>query len=124
MEDPGLVCNLDGGCGLGRDLGGSSRKKPSLRLQDLPQRPAGDQLHHHVVGVAVLSPVIDGDDVGMTEVCRGLRLSPEPGYERVVGGEVGVEDLDRHPAVEHGVLGLVHIGHATTRQVRDKAIPV
>ena len=43
---------------------------------------------------------------------RGHRLAPEPGDELLVGGEVRVEELHRHPAGEDLVDGLPHRGHA------------
>ena len=41
--------------------------------------------------------------------------------ELVVGGEVGVEDLDRDPAGEHLVDGLPHLGHAAAGDAAARA---
>ena len=100
---------------LGEDL--------ATLAQDVAQRPAGDELHDDVglgdagpVGGGLLAGVVDGDDRGVVERRRGLRLAAEPGLERRVAGEVGAQPLDRDDAAEPRVVALAHLGHAAAAE--------
>ena len=85
---------------------------PTHLAHELRQAPPVDELH----GVEMDPPVAAGrehrHDVGMVELGRGLGLDQEPlplpGIDR--GGEG--EYLERDPAAEGDLLGLVHHAHA------------
>ncbi len=62
--------------------------------------------------VAALGHVIDRHDVGVGQHGDGLGLVVEPAAELLVLGQVALEDLDGHQAVQAVTLGLVHHGHA------------
>ena len=89
---------------LDADLGDPAGQQGALGAEDVAQVPALDQLHDHEVGAVVLAPVVDGDDVGVGEVGGGLGLAAEALDERLAGGELAVEDLDRDLAAEAPVL--------------------
>ena len=52
----------------------------------------------------------------MGEAGRGHRFVPEAGHQRLVAGQVGMENLDRHQAVEYLVARLPYLGHPALRQ--------
>jgi hypothetical protein len=124
VEHAGMVG--DGECGgrLGGDLGSSACQQRAFGAADVAQGPPLDELHHHVVGLAVLAPVEDRHDVGVAEVGGGLGLAAEPGDEGVVLGELRVEDLDRHLPPEEGVFGGEHVGHAAAGDVAGDPVAV
>ena len=61
----------------------------------------------------LLAGVVHGDDRGVVEAGRRLGLSPEPGLEHRVAGEVGAQQLDGDHPTEPGVPAEVDLGHAT-----------
>jgi hypothetical protein len=64
---------------------------------------------HRDEGVPVLfTDVVDCADVGMVQRRRGLRLSLEPGERLWVSRHFLRQELQRHEAVQAGVLGFVH----------------
>ena len=94
---------------------GSSRRSS---LQQVAQRPAVDELHHDVghrqAAHHVLAGVVDGDDRRVVQRGRGLGLTPEPGLEGLVAGQVVTKRLNPDDAVETDVAGPEHLGHAAT----------
>ena len=83
--------------------------------QDRRERSAVDVLHHDEVGAVVLTPVEDGDDVGMREVGRRLGLPTEALHEGAVDRELGEQDLEGDGPIELQVDGAVDLGHPATR---------
>jgi len=55
---------------------------------------------------------------------RVLRLTPEPGLEGRVAGQVGAQHLDGHIAAEPQVTTPVHLGHATESERIADLVPV
>ena len=88
-----------------------------------PQGGAADQLHDDGLDALVPERVVDGHDRRVGEAGRGDGLGSEPAHERAVGGEVGVEDLDRDPSGQDLVGGLPHLGHAAGRDAAGEPIP-
>ena len=75
--------------------------------------PEGDPLHvrHHVVEEPVgLTGVEEGEDVRVLQPRGHLDLAEEA-FAAERGGEVGTEDLHRHPAAMLDILGQVDGGH-------------
>ena len=85
-----------------------------LGAEHLGEAAPVDVLHDDVVGAGRLAPVVDAHDVGVVEVRRGLRLTPEPLDERRVLRELGEEHLQRDRTVEQLVTGQEDVGHAST----------
>src|SRR5438552_6551430 len=57
------------------DVGGS---KALVGVEGLLELPALDVLHGDIPDARILPEIVDGNDVGMAEPARGLRLAPEP----------------------------------------------
>ena len=83
---------------------------------------AVDQLHHDVGDAVVVAGVVGRHDVRVDEPRRGDRLVAEPGAGRVVGGEVGAQDLHRDPARQHRVVGDPHRGHPAPGERLDELV--
>src|SRR5581483_7601646 len=83
-----------------------------VRLQKILDRRAFDELHGEVILTAVLAAIDDLDDVRVVEADHGLGLALEARDEVAVAGEVDGQRLDRHPAVERGLVALVNDAHA------------
>src|SRR5206468_4852167 len=81
-----------------------------------------DELEHQVGEVVLVAEVEDLQDVRMLETGDRPRLLLEAlAVERVVGEEVG-EDLDRHVAVESGVVGAVDGRHAAAADALEQTV--
>jgi hypothetical protein len=99
---------------LARDLDGPIGVEPAVGADELGQAVALHVLHDDEVGAVGLAPVVGPDDVGVAQAPRRLGLAAEPLDEAGVGGQGREQDLDRHRAVEHLVMGEVHLGHAAS----------
>ena len=64
-----------------------------------------DVLHHQILGLAILSDVMERADVRMIQSRDRTRLTVE------TVGELGLEDLDRDGAVQSCVAGAVDVAH-------------
>ena len=109
---PLRVGDAERGGDLVGDLGRLHRVDVPVGPQDVGQRAALHVLHRHEVGVGVLAPVVDGDDVGVGQVGRRLGLAAEPLDEVRVGGELGEQHLDGDQTVEQQVARQEDVGHA------------
>ncbi len=122
--DTGLVGHRERTGGIGCYLCGAAGEQRPLGAPDVTQRPTRNELHHHVVGVPVLTEVVDAHDVGVGEVGGGLGFPLEPGDERIVRGELGMQDLDRDGSAQAEILGLEHVGHPPSGEMtRDAVTP-
>ena len=86
------------------------------------QRAAADELHREEDVALVGALVVDGDDVGVGQPGRRVRLADEPGDELLVVGQARVHHLERDRAVETVVVGLVDRGHPAPRQPGADAV--
>ncbi|MPM63510.1 hypothetical protein SDC9_110390 [bioreactor metagenome] len=104
------------------DLQGPLGGERLTGVHHLAERTTLDQLHHDVGHdlardrVTFLVGVVDGDDVGVVEPGRGVRLAAEPRLEGRVGGQVDAQPLDRHVALQAQVAGPVDLCHAASAQ--------
>ena len=80
--------------------------------QSLLEGSPGDVLHDDVGGTISLAIVVDGKDVGMAQCGDGLGLAAEALQELRFVRLAGVQDLDRHPALELWLVGTVYHGHS------------
>ncbi len=97
--------------GLGHDVDGLGGVQRPVFVQVGAQVPAPDEFHHDGLARVVRAGVEDGHHVGVAQSGHGHRLGPETGHEGGVPGQVGVQHLHGHLALEHGVGGLPHRGH-------------
>ena len=109
---PLAVGEAERGGDLVGDLGGLHGVDVAVGAQDVGERAALHVLHGDEVGVGVLAPVVDGDDVGMVEVGGRLGFAAEPLDEVRVGGELGEQHLDGHRAIEQQVACQEDVGHS------------
>jgi hypothetical protein len=77
------------------------------------ERSALHELHRDEVASASFAHFVNGDDVGVVQRGRGLRLLKKPAAFVCVGGAVGRQELQRDRAVEQDVPGPVDHAHAT-----------
>ncbi len=113
---------------IGHDLHRPARRQRPLGLDDVPQRPAVDVLHHDVRQRPVLglglAGVVDRHDRRVVQRCGVLRLAAEPQLERGVAGEVGAQDLYRHVPAQAGVAAAVHLGHTAVAESLTELVAV
>ena len=71
------------------------------------------------------APIVDGDDVGVRETGRALRLAPEALHELLVALRVLVpQHLERHVTVQDLIARQVHLRHAPAAQVVGGMVPI
>ena len=101
------------------------RQRPAL-AQQVAQVAATDVLHDEVgePGAGVGALVIDGHDLGARKSRRRPRLPGEAGHEFRVVGERPVHHLDRHGAVESGVVAEEDRCHAAAGDQAVEAVAV
>jgi hypothetical protein len=123
VDDAALV---RGGDGFGNRNG-----QPEELLKGQPARTsqAGqglplDELHRQEVHAAGFLDRVDRDDVGVVEGGDGARLSLEPLESIGIAGQLGRQDLERHAAVEPGIVGLVDLAHAARAEGPDDPVVV
>ena len=80
------------------------------------KRGAVDKLHDHVIEVFFDIEIEHLNDVGVSQSRNGTGLSLESTHKIGLIGQIGMEDLDRHVAVEAGLVGLVDFRHTATSQ--------
>ncbi len=124
MDQPRPVCHGERRRSLGSDLGRSSGEERPVGAQHLAQRAPVHQLHHDEIGGAVFAPVVYGDDVGVAQVGRRLRLAPEAADKGVVGAVLGMENLDGHTSTEKTVARREHVGHSTAGDETFDLVPI
>ena len=91
-------------------------------VEALAQRLAGHQLHHHGLDVAVVHGVEHRHDRWVREAGHGDRFAPEALDQLRVGRQRRLEQLHGDLAVEHGVGGDPHLGHAADREAPAEAV--
>jgi hypothetical protein len=122
VDDPGLVRGTEGREDRLEHLEGLAGAEVAVLADQVAQRAAADQLHREEDVPLVGALVVDGDDVGVGQGCRGARLPAEPGDEALVVDEVGTHDLERDLAVEPLVDAEVDRGHSAVGDATDHAI--
>ena len=70
----------------------------------------------------VLADLVDGDDVGVLQGGRGLRLQAETLHVLGSGELAGQDHLDGHDAVKRHLPRLVHDAHAAAAQLAQDLI--
>jgi hypothetical protein len=99
VDQPGRVGDVQGAGDLRGDIRGDPGPDGAV-VQPLAQRLAADQLHDDGLDAVVAAGVVDADDRRVRQPCYRDGLLPEARDERLVGGEVRMEDLDRDGSPE------------------------
>ena len=88
------------------------------------QADSGDQRHRVVADAVLLAVIEHGHDVGVMQPGRRAGLGVEPPQIGRVGPEPRMHDLERHPALERIVLGLIDDPHsAHANHAKDLVVP-
>ncbi|MNY02582.1 hypothetical protein D3C86_1351560 [compost metagenome] len=123
VDDPRLVRVVEGRADLDRDVHHLLDREGGLLLQEVAEALALEQLHGHVVAIAVLAVVVDRDDVGMAHARGGHGLAPEALHGVLfldLGQGVGEQQLlDGDRAPESGVGRLVDDAHPSPAEFGD-----
>ena len=112
MGDAGLVRETKSRGNLTCDFARLTGIQPPTTLQHVSQCAALDELHGDEVGALELAPVIDVDNVGVTQACCGLRLPAESLHELWIDSELWEQHLHRDVAVQEKIMGQENISHA------------
>ncbi len=113
VDDPRAVGLVEGAQDLADQLRGPADRERAGCLHQAGEAGAAHVLHHQERGAAVgLAEVDHRDDVGVVQTARGAGLVVEPARDPRIGGERGVQDLDRDRPVERGLVGGEHHPHA------------
>ncbi len=118
VHDPGGVSGRQAGQQRHHDGQRLARREPAPLGEQVPQGPPGQVLHGQVRVMAVTALVEHRDHVGVREPRHRFGLADEPVDEVFVPRQVGVHDLERHPAIQADVDGAVHRRHAAERNQR------
>jgi len=109
-----------------RRRGVPRRSRPAAQppqLVDHRVQPlARDELHRIVPQIAVLADLEDRHDVGVVQLRRRARLAAEPLHRRAVPRPLRRQDLERHPAAERDLLGLVDHSHTASPHLAEDPI--
>jgi hypothetical protein len=114
VDDPGLVREVERVEQLGHQADDGAEVEALACLEAVLELLALDVLHHDVREIAFGGEVVHLHDIGMVEPCHGAHFALEAHGIGARGGfvERAREDgLDRDPAVELGVVAVVHQAH-------------
>ncbi|GMA95140.1 hypothetical protein GCM10025881_19640 [Pseudolysinimonas kribbensis] len=85
-----------------------------------------DERHLHLdaarLAHRLFAGIEDAHDRRVRHPGRGLGLLPEPGAERRVVGEGGLQQLDRDLPAEAGIRAGIHVGHAAVTEQRPQPV--
>src|SRR5207253_147196 len=110
--------------GLGDERNRPFRRQPSAAGEELGEALALDVLHHEVRLAVLGRPgVEDADDVRVREARGELHLPQEAPARGLVGGETGVEGLQRDRPAELDVLGELDGRHPAASERSLYAVP-
>ena len=99
-------------------------REPDATIEQVAQRAAAEILEDQVRPVRVLTPVEDAQHVRVVERGHRARLGPEALQERLVGGQPGLEHLDRDVALQRHVLGQEDVGGSAGAQSGEQPVPL
>ena len=104
----------------GRRLAPLRPVEPPQLADHLGQGLALDELHGVVVHAALAADGVDRHDVGVVQAGRGLGLELEPLQLPGVQRRGERQHLQRHPAAERDLLGLVDDAHAAAADLAER----
>jgi hypothetical protein len=115
MDDAIGVRSRQRRCDLNRHIQGVSARH-RLRQHSFTQGCAFDEFCGDKRSGVGLIDFVDRDDVGMVQARSGLGFLLEPLHAIGIGGRSIGQNLQRHFAIEPGVLRQIHLSHATRAQ--------
>ena len=108
--------------GAYRRAGATMVAEPCQLVDDLVEPLALDELHGVIGRLAVLADLEDRHDVGVVQPRRRLRLAAEPLQRLGVVRDLVRQDLQRHPAAQADLLGLVDDPHAAPADLPEDPV--
>ena len=115
VDEPGGVGGAERVGDLGADGEHGVQLEGTVFVEVGPEGGARHELHHDGVDAVLGHRVVDRHDRRVGEAGGGDGFASESADERLVSGEVGVQDLGRDPTVEELIAGVPHGGHAAGR---------
>jgi hypothetical protein len=83
---------------------------------------AVDQAHGDEEATLDFADVIDRYDMGVAQPCRGAGFAAEPLLEVGVPCVMGQQHLQRHYAIDGGVVGAPHLAHPAAAKQVDQLV--
>ncbi len=123
VQDPVLVRRREPRENILQD-GHDARRRHRAAADLVMQRRAGQRLHHEIDVLAVVTEVVDRDDVRVARGGGGARFVLEASEHVGTGTPVRVEHLDRDVAGEPAIACEVHGAHAALAEERAEFVPV
>ncbi len=111
MDDALLVREVETGAEFRDDVDLLLERQGRLGAHAPGEVLAAQELHHDERRVVFLAEFEDRDDIAVLEFRGHPGLTVEARARRLVGGEVGRHDLDRHFSLEDRVAAEVHGAH-------------
>ena len=103
-------------------LGSGPVAEPPQLGDDQVQALTLDELHGVKADIPILAHLVDRHDVGVVQSRRGAGLAAEPLLDHPVAGHLPRQDLERHPAAQRDLLGLVHHAHAAPADLAEDPV--
>jgi hypothetical protein len=100
-----------------------SRGERAVLVEQRGQVDALDQAHVDEQPTVDLAVVVDRDDMWLGQLGGQRRLTPKPGPERLVVGQVAGKAFDRHGPALDGVHRSVDLAHAAARDEPFQPVP-
>ncbi len=123
MHEPLAVGERERAADLEAELEHPAHGQRPRALDELLQVVAVDQLEDDVLAARVLAAIDHGDDVRVRELGDGARLAPKALDVVVVAEVLGVQDLERHVALQEGVERAVDARHASAAEHFAELVP-
>ena len=85
-------------------------------------RLAVDELHDQEGAAVGVADVVQGDDAGMVERARGLRLAQQPRLPAGVALDLARQQLERHLAAQPLIDRAIDLAHRAAAERADDAV--
>ena len=117
MDDPAFVGKVEGVGHL------AYHAIDLIHTQEAAGQPAVERgpfevLHDNEVEVLVLAHIVNGDNVGVFELCGHDGFAMKAAHEVGVHGQLRRQDLDGHDALQRGIIAAVDNTHTTATDFR------
>jgi hypothetical protein len=128
MDATHAVRVVEGRGHLRDDLGGAGDGNFLVFFEQATQRTTLDPLHGDIgsTGARVGVGVVDADDARMSELTGGPRFQEKSLLQLPLGvgveGQVGEHDLERHLAIEVGIVRQVDPAHGARSELADDLV--
>src|SRR5262249_10893195 len=101
---------------------GRPAPQPPQLVDHRVQALALDELHRVVADLTVLADLEDRHDIGVMQPGRGAGLAAAPLQSRAIPGRLPGQYLERYPAAQRDLLGLVNDSHAPVADLANDPI--